>query len=92
MTERIVLNRVARATVALELGFARTAPLERAAIELAYTLCRVVVLGTNSVDQTEIGSARLHRSKMTLSRKEVEERLRREFKAVMRELKKKGES
>jgi len=63
------------------------APRDRAAKELAYTLCRVVLLGMNGLDQSAPGSARTGKSRMTLTTSDVKTRLRNEFKALMREIK-----
>ena len=85
-TERRILNKVARACVSLE-NFGLMSPRDKAAISLAYTLCRVVVLGMNGLDQTSPGSARTGKSKMTLTAQEIRTRLNNEFKAVIGEVK-----
>ena len=86
MTDRRILNKAARACVALEVSGQMT-PRDQAAKKLAYTLCRVVILGMNGLDQTAPGSARTGKSEMTLTTADIKNRLRDEFKAVLREIK-----
>ena len=85
-TDRDILNMAARACVALESCGYITAR-DAAAKRMAYTLCRVVLLGMNGLDQTAPGSARTGKSEMTLTTSDIKARLRDEFKAVMREIK-----
>lgn len=82
MTEKKVLNKVAKACVDLETT-GIISPKDKAAIDLAYTLCRVVILGMNGLDQTEPGSSRICKSQITLTTEEILSRLAEELVKVM---------
>lgn len=86
MTERRILNRAARACVALE-ACGQMTPRDLTAKRLAYTCCRVVMLGMNGLDQIGPGSARTGKTEMDLTVADIKSRLRYEFKALMREIK-----
>ena len=86
-TDKRMLRKAAKACVALEMGFAPVTERDRAAMSLAYSLCRIVVLGMNHVDQADMGSCRLRKDSMTLTKAEILSRLASEYDAVMREIK-----
>lgn len=59
---------------------------DEAAKMLAYTLCRVVILGMNNIDVIGPGSTRTSKSKMMLTQSNIKERIQKEYKRLMETL------
>ena len=55
-------------------------------MRMAYTLCRVVVLAMNDVDQAEPGSCRVVKGSTVLTKRDILCRLRHEYADVVREV------
>lgn len=87
MTDHRTLVKAARACSNLELGFGGFSHRDRAAISLAYTCCRVVVLCLNGYDQAAPGSSRVRKSGMPLTKKQVLARLQAEYDELVKDVK-----
>ena len=81
-TDRRILNKFAKACVQLE-ACGYISERDKAAQSLAYTLCRVVLLGMNNLDQTAPGSARTGKSRMTLTPDDIKDRIQRQYEELM---------